>query len=145
MRRACREEFIELRRSLTRASLAACSIGAPEQLLEGAAMKKMFFALGTAAVVALTALSAPAQAQPHHGDRGYRPHVIVVPPAPPRPIVRHGYHPRDDHRADHYRHDRRDGYYRHDRRDDYRHARRDSDRDGVPNRYDRNPHNPYRR
>lgn len=100
-------------------------------------MKKMFFALGTAAVVALTALSAPAQAQPHHhGDRGYRPHVIVVPPAPPRPIVRHGYHPRHDHRADYYRHDRRDGY---------RHARRDSDGDGVPNRYDRNPHNPYRR
>ena len=99
-------------------------------------MKKIFFALGTAAVVALAALSAPAQAQPHHGDRGYRPHVIVVPPAPPRPIVRHGYHPRHDHRASYYRHDRRDGY---------RHGRRDSDRDGVPNRYDRNPHNPYRR
>jgi hypothetical protein len=56
-------------------------------------MKKMFFAIGAAAVVALAALSAPAQAQPHHGDRGYRPHVVVVPPPPPRHITRHGYHP----------------------------------------------------
>lgn len=99
-------------------------------------MKKMFIAVGAAAVVALAALSAPAQAQPHHGDRGHRPHVVVVPPPPPHHVTRHGYHHRHDHRADSYRHDRR-AYYRH--------ARRDSDRDGVPDRYDRRPHNPYRR
>jgi hypothetical protein len=89
-------------------------------------MKKMFFAFGAAAAVALATLSGAAQSQPHHGERGYRPHVVVVPPPPPRHIMRHGYHPRHDDRA----------YYRH--------ARRDSDRDGVPNRYDRRPHNPYR-
>jgi len=96
-------------------------------------MKKLSLALGTAAVLAFAALSAPAQAQPHHDHRGLRPHVVVVPPPPPRHIVRHG----DHHRYD--RHDRRD------RRDYYRHARRDSDRDGVPDRYDRRPNNPYRR
>jgi hypothetical protein len=99
-------------------------------------MKKMFFAFGAAAAFALAALSAPAQAQPYHGDRGYRPHVVVVPPPPPRHIERHGYYPRRDHRAD---------YYRHDHRAYYRHARMDSDRDGVPDRYDRRPNNPYRR
>ncbi|RST55362.1 hypothetical protein [Variovorax sp. MHTC-1] len=98
-------------------------------------MKKMFSAFGAAAVVALAALSAPAQAQPHHGDRGYRPHVVVVPPPPPRHVSRHGYDRHHDHRAD----------GRRDRRAHYRHARRDSDRDGVPDRYDRRPHNPYRR
>jgi len=35
-------------------------------------MKKMFLALAAAAVT-LAALSAPAQAQPYHGDRDYRP------------------------------------------------------------------------
>ena len=97
-------------------------------------MKKMFFAVGTAAVVALAALSAPAQAQPHHGP-GYRPHVVVVPPPPPRHVVRH------DHRY-------RNGYHpghRYDHRGPYRYGRRDSDRDGVPDRYDRRPNNPYRR
>jgi len=89
-------------------------------------MKKLSLALGAAALVSLAALSAPAQAQPHHGDGGYRPHVVVVPPPPPRHVAPHRY----DHR--------------HDRRADYRHARRDSDRDGVPDRYDRRPHNPYR-
>lgn len=91
-------------------------------------MKKLSLAFfGTAAAVALAALSVPAQAQPHHGHRDYRPRVIVVQPPPPRHIARHGYHPRHD----------RGGYYRH--------ARRDSDRDGVPDRYDRRPNNPYRR
>ncbi|RRH86719.1 hypothetical protein EH244_19055 [Variovorax beijingensis] len=93
-------------------------------------MKKLSLALATAALLSLAALSAPAQAQPHHGDHGYRPHVVVVPPPPPRHVVR-----RHDRHAD----------YRHGRRADYRHARRDSDRDGVPDRYDRRPHNPYRR
>ena len=94
-------------------------------------MKKLSLALATAALLSLAALSAPAQAQPHHGDHGYRPHVVVVPPPPPRHVVRHDY----DRHAD----------YHHGRRADYRHARRDSDRDGVPDRYDRRPHNPYRR
>jgi hypothetical protein len=98
-------------------------------------MKKLSLALATAALLSLVALSAPAQAQPHHGDHGYRPHVVVVPPPPPRHVVRHGYDHRHDRHAD----------YRHGRRADYRHARRDSDRDGVPDRYDRRPHNPYRR
>jgi len=85
------------------------------------------FAAGAAAVLALTALSAPAQAQPHHGDRGYRPHGGHVQPAP-RHISRHDYY-----------------HQRHDRGGFYRHARRDSDRDGVPDRFDRRPNNPYRR
>jgi hypothetical protein len=97
-------------------------------------MKKLSLALGAAVLASLAALSAPAQAQPHHGDGGYRPHVVVVPPPPPRHVVRHGY----DHRYDRY--DRRADY-----RHGHRHARRDSDRDGVPDRYDRRPHNPYRR
>jgi hypothetical protein len=87
-------------------------------------MKKLTLALGTAAAMALAALAAPAQAQPHHGPRGYHPRVVVVTPPPPRHIVRH------DRYRDHGR---------------YHHARRDSDRDGVPDRFDRRPHNPYRR
>ena len=75
----------------------------------------------------LAALSAPAQAQPYHGDRDYRPYVVVVPPPPPRHIERHGYYPRQDHRAE---------YYRHDHRAYYRNVRMDSDRDDVPDRYD---------
>ncbi|HWW70076.1 MAG TPA: hypothetical protein VN089_09055 [Duganella sp.] len=98
-------------------------------------MKKLSIALATAALFSLAALSAPAQAQPHQGDHGYRPHVVVVPPPPPRHVIRRGYEHRHDRHAD----------YRHGRRADYRHARRDSDRDGVPDRYDRRPHNPYRR
>jgi hypothetical protein len=90
-------------------------------------MKKLSLALAAAALLSLAALSAPAQAQPHLGDHGYRPHVVVVPPPPPRHVVRHGYE------------------HRHDRHAGYRHARRDGDRDGVPDRYDRRPHNPYRR
>jgi transposase len=89
-------------------------------------MKKMFLVFGATAMVALTTLSGAAQAQPHHGDRAYRSHVVVVSPPAPRHIVRHGHYSRHDHRA-----------YK-------RHARRDSDRDGVPNRYDRRPQNPYR-
>lgn len=89
-------------------------------------MKKLTLAFAAAAVTALVSLSAPVQAQPHHGDRGYRPRVVVVVQPPPRRIVRNGY-------------------YGHDRRGYYRHGRRDSDRDGVPDRFDRRPNNPYRR
>ncbi|RYZ11427.1 MAG: hypothetical protein EOO24_06400 [Comamonadaceae bacterium] len=87
-------------------------------------MRTFSLAIGTAAVLALAALSAPAQAQPHYDHRGARPQVIVVPaPPPPRHVYR-GH----DARRDHYR----------------RAARRDSDRDGVPDRFDRRPNNPYR-
>lgn len=97
-------------------------------------MKKMSLAIGTAALAVLAVLHAPAQAQPHPRHLAHRPHVVVV-PAPPRPVLRphpvarHVYRPA----------------YRHDHRAYHRHAWRDSDRDGVPNRYDRRPHNPYRR
>ena len=103
-------------------------------------MKQMFLAAGTAALLALGALATPAQAQPHGHPGGHhdRPQVIVVQPPPPAYRVappRHG--PRYDHRYDH----RRDHGY--DRR---AHRRvRDHDRDGVPDRHDRFPNNPYRR
>jgi hypothetical protein len=102
-------------------------------------MKKLTFAFAAAALMSLAALSAPAQAQT--GGRFIQAQVYVVPPPPPRryyapPPPRH-YHP------GYYR----DGRYDHGRRwDDRRHygGRRDNDRDGVPNRYDRRPNNPYR-
>ena len=101
-------------------------------------MMKLSIAIGTAALVVLGTLAGSAQAQSRHDERGYRPQVIVVPaPPPPRYVARPGY----DHRYDH-RYDRRDR--RHDGRYDPRYGRRDSDRDGVPNRYDRRPNNPYR-
>lgn len=99
-------------------------------------MKKLSLAIGAAALLALGALSAPAQAQPHHGYNGhpgYRPHVIVVPPPPPRHAIRHGH-------SRHY-----DRHYHHPRYDRHHRGWRDNDRDGVPNRYDRRPNNPYRR
>ncbi|MDH6165857.1 hypothetical protein M2282_000985 [Variovorax boronicumulans] len=104
-------------------------------------MKKLTFAVAAAALMSLAALSAPAQAQT--GGRFIQAQVYVVPaPPPPRryyapPPPRHfhpGYH-RDGRRYDHGR-----------RWDDRRHygGRRDNDGDGVPNRYDRRPNNPYR-
>ncbi|RIX80193.1 hypothetical protein D3H34_12670, partial [Acidovorax cavernicola] len=58
--------------------------------------------------------------------------------APPPP-------PRHYHR-DYYDGPRRHGYYGHGHRDweGRRYGRRDNDGDGVPNRYDRRPNNPYR-
>ena len=99
-------------------------------------MKKMSLALGSTAVIVLAALHAPAQAQPRPLAHG--PHVLVV-PAPPRPVARP--HPAPGQVHGHvYR-----PAYRHHHRAYHRHAWRDSDHDGVPNRYDRRPHNPYRR
>jgi hypothetical protein len=69
-------------------------------------MKKMFLALGTAALLALGALSSPAQAQPFPAGRPDRPGVIVVQPPPPHRVVRPHHGPRYDHRY-HHRHDRR--------------------------------------
>ena len=97
-------------------------------------MKKMSLAVGTAAVLAMAALSAPAQAQPYDHRPDYRPRVVVVPPPPPRYVARPGYDHRYDHRHDHRRYDRHD----------HRRGMRDNDRDGVPNRYDSRPNNPYR-
>ena len=104
-------------------------------------MKKLTFAVAAAALMSLAALSAPAQAQT--GGRFIQAQVYVVPaPPPPRryyappPPPRH-YHPGYYRDGRHYDHGRR--------WDDRRHyGRRDSDRDGVPNRYDRRPNNPYR-
>jgi hypothetical protein len=101
-------------------------------------MKKLTFAFGAAVLLSLAALSAPAQAQ--RGGPIIQAQVYVVPPPPrryyaPPPPPRY-YGPR------HYGPDR---HYRDRRWDDRRHhGRRDNDRDGVPNRYDRRPNNPYR-
>ena len=61
-----------------------------------------------------------------------RPAPVYVQPAP-RGYYGHG------HGRGYYR----EGY-RHYRHGDYRGARWDRDGDGVPNRYDRRPRNPYR-
>ena len=86
-------------------------------------MKQMLIALGTAALLALGALSAPtpAQAQPHPVGRYERPRVIVVPPPPPPRFVRPDRGPRYEHRY----------YHRHDRRHDRRVHRRDHYRNHV--------------
>ncbi|SEJ53987.1 MULTISPECIES: hypothetical protein [unclassified Variovorax] len=102
-------------------------------------MKKLTFAFGAAALLSLAALSAPAQAQT--GGSFIQAQVYVVPPPPPRryyapPPPRYYGPPRNYHG---------DRYYRDRRWDDgRRHGRRDNDGDGVPNRYDRRPNNPYR-
>ncbi len=63
-----------------------------------------------------------------------QPQPVYVQPRPvyvrPQPVYvdRHYYRHYDKHHHKHYR-----KHYRHDR-----------DRDGVPNRYDRRPNNPYR-
>lgn len=99
-------------------------------------MKKLSLAFGAAALFALSVLSAPANAQPSHGHPGYRPHsrphVVVVQP-PPRHVARHGH-------GRHY-----DRHYQPSRYERHHRGWRDNDRDGVPNRYDRRPNNPYRR
>lgn len=99
-------------------------------------MKKLTFAFGAAALLSLAALSAPAQAQT--GGSFIQAQVYVVPPPPPRrhyappPPPRYYGPPRHYHGPDRYY------------RDGRRYGRRDSDGDGVPNRYDRRPNNPYR-
>ncbi|MDQ0569115.1 hypothetical protein QFZ42_000949 [Variovorax paradoxus] len=107
-------------------------------------MKKLIFAISAAALLSLAALSAPAQAQT--GGRFIQAQVYVV-PAPPPP--RHHYYAPPPPRHHYYG----PGYHRgHDRYEDRRHrhweerryGRRDYDGDGVPNRYDRRPNNPYR-
>ncbi|WP_422087528.1 hypothetical protein [Variovorax sp.] len=104
-------------------------------------MKKLTLAFGAAALLSLAAFTAPAQAQP--GGSFIQAQVYVVPPPPPRPRYyapppppRYYHGPRHYHGGDRY--------YRDRRWDDRRHGRRDNDGDGVPNRYDRRPNNPYR-
>lgn len=102
-------------------------------------MRKLSFAtLLSAALLSLATLSAPAQAhdrgRPGHGYHGHP-----------------GYHPPNHDRARAYRHAQRE-YQRHlewQQRQAWRarhhgYGLRDSDGDGVPNRYDHRPHNPYR-
>ncbi|WP_225781690.1 hypothetical protein [Xenophilus sp. Marseille-Q4582] len=100
-------------------------------------MKKLTFAaLLSATLVSLTTLAAPAHAD-HDRRHGYHGHP--------------GYHPSyADPRARAYRHAQRE-YQRHLQwqqrqawRAQQRHGWYDNDRDGVPNRYDRRPNNPYR-
>ncbi|WP_454903773.1 hypothetical protein [Variovorax gossypii] len=104
-------------------------------------MKKLTLAFGAAALLSLAAFTAPAQAQT--GGSFIQAQVYVVPPPPPRPR----YYappppPRYYHAPRHYHGN--DRYYRDRRWDDRRHGRRDNDGDGVPNRYDHRPNNPYR-
>lgn len=69
-----------------------------------------------------------------------RPAPVYVQPAPGA-YYGHGHgHGRGYYRQD-YGHYEHRGYRDHR---DYRGARWDRDGDGVPNRYDRRPHNPYR-
>ena len=116
-------------------------------------MKKLTFAIGTAALLSLAALSAPAQAQT--GGRFIQAQVYVV-PAPRSGFVwipgfwdwrynrhhwvaGHWVRHRPGYVYEPTRWHHRDGrYYYH------RAGWRDSDRDGVPNRYDRRPYDPSR-
>lgn len=107
-------------------------------------MKKIIsFAVAAASLLSLGALTTPAQAQPFGPSIDAQVYVVPGPPPPryyapppPRyyapPPPRH-YHRHDRHWDDRRWDDRRGGYYR-----------RDRDGDGVPNRYDRRPDNPYR-
>ncbi|KQU89365.1 hypothetical protein ASC78_22150 [Variovorax sp. Root318D1] len=106
-------------------------------------MKKLTLAFGAAALLSLAALSAPAQAQA--GGRFIQTQVYVVPAPPPPP--RHHYYvaPPPPHHYYGPRYSDHDRYeHRHRRWEERRHGRRDYDGDGVPNRYDRRPENPYR-
>ena len=67
-----------------------------------------------------------------------RPAPVYVQPAPRAYYGGYGH----GHGRGYYRQD--DGHYDHRDRRDYRGARWDRDGDGVPNRYDRRPGNPYR-
>ena len=98
-------------------------------------MKKLSFAFAAAALLSLGSLGTAAQAQP--SGRFVQTQVYVVPAPPPRHY--YGPPPRRYYAPPPPRH------YRHDRRwDNRRGGYRDNDRDGVPNRYDRRPNNPYR-
>ncbi|RZI95357.1 MAG: hypothetical protein EOP78_06795 [Variovorax sp.] len=105
-------------------------------------MKKLTFAIAAAALLSLASFGTSAQAQP--AGRFIQAQVYVVPAPPPPPGYYRHAEPRRYYGPPprHYRHDRRWDDRRHW---DHRAGRRDRDRDGVPNRYDRAPNNPYRR
>lgn len=99
-------------------------------------MKKLTFtAVLSATLASLTMLATPAQAHDHRGHR-YDGHPGY-------------YHPHAERQARAYRHAQRE-YHRQLQWQQrqawraHRHGMRDYDRDGVPNRYDRRPNNPYR-
>ena len=121
-----------------------------------------------ASALALIGFAAPAQAHGMYGpgvSQGAFVNVQFGAPPPPRyevvPAPRRGYiwapgywEPRGHRhvwRAGHWVQARPGYVYRpptwsqHGGRWDYRGSRWDRDGDGVPNRYDRNPNNPYRR
>lgn len=101
-------------------------------------MKKLSLtALFGAALMSLTMLSTPAQAHDdHRGGHRAQSHS-------------HGHpHARHGHRVERHHHAQRRAHLERQRhaRWQQRHApvRYDRDRDGVPDRYDRRPNNPYR-
>jgi hypothetical protein len=105
-------------------------------------MKKLTFAVTAAALFSVGAIGTVAQAQPRIDAQVYlgAPPVVVAPPPPvyvrPAPVY-YGPPPPPERRF--YDHDR--GHRWDERHNHYRH---DRDGDGVPNRYDRQPNNPYR-
>jgi hypothetical protein len=128
-------------------------------------MKRLFsaksvaaVALGLAAVVAASAAQARSDVQftislPALPGVYVQPAPVYVQPRPvyeqPRPVyvqpspvvVQQPYYGQYEYR---YQDDR--GYWHHQRRNGHRYGPNgDLDRDGVPNRYDRAPDNPYRR
>ncbi|WP_295545339.1 hypothetical protein [uncultured Pseudacidovorax sp.] len=108
-------------------------------------MNKLTMAF-SAAALALAGLAVPAlaqaggptiQAQVYLGAPPPPPAYVAVPAPvyyPPPPPRYHGPPPRYYGPPPHHFH----------RPPHHRGGWRDSDRDGVPNRYDRRPHNPYR-
>jgi hypothetical protein len=121
--------------------------GAPcSHLQQGATMNRIFTAKPLlAAAIAIGALAAASAAQARsdvvlsiglNAPYGYvQPAPVYVQPQPvyyePAPVY---YQPQPVYYVD-----------RHHRPHDRRGAWGDADRDGVPNRYDRAPNNPYRR
>ncbi|CAN5903071.1 hypothetical protein BH11PSE13_BH11PSE13_39130 [soil metagenome] len=99
-------------------------------------MKMLSFAIAAAALLSLGAIGTAAQAQPF-GGHTIQAQVYVVPAPPHRGYYRPAPPPRHYYAPNRYRHG--------DRRWDNRRGRGDRDRDGVPNRFDRAPNNPYRR
>ena len=96
-------------------------------------------------LVSLAALGATAASAQVWGSVSINlPGPVAVMPAPPvyvqsaprhyAPAYGHGYYRQDYGRQDYGRHERRG----------YNAARWDRDGDGVPNRHDRRPNNPYR-
>jgi hypothetical protein len=104
-------------------------------------MNKIASALGAAALLSLGALAA---APAHAHDGRYDNRVIVVPAPPPPPPVYYGPPPRHYGYNDRRYYHRDGGWGDRDRDGVPNRYDRDRDGDGVPNYYDRRPYNPYR-